>query len=123
MNGMMAAAAITKDGRVEVPLDEHTMAIAKAAAREAVKEHMETCPIVVEFRTMHADMYGLPGEKDTHVGLMGDVQSLKSFRDNARCGLAGAWVILSGVLIAAITWAAKGIAALLAANPTNLKGP
>jgi hypothetical protein len=79
-----------------MPLDEYTIAVAREAAREAVHEHMERCPIMQEFRAMHADIYGLPGLKDEDhsPGLMGDVADLKRSRNFARLGLRCIWAIL-----------------------------
>jgi hypothetical protein len=104
----MAPAKVNDDGgSVSVPLDEHTKAIAEAAAREAVREHMATCPIMSEFRTMHADFYGPPGEKSEHPGTMGEVQSLKEWRGAVTGHLVRLWaaaVVIAGALIGPL-WA------------------
>lgn len=99
----MTPAEITPDGRVSIPIDEHTRAIAEAAAVAAVEHHLTTCPILVEFTTMHADMYGLPGQKDTHPGVLGDVADLKHSRKLARTGLYCLWSIVASAPV--IAWA------------------
>jgi hypothetical protein len=100
----MAPATVTADGRITVTLDEHTLAVAREAAREAVDRHMETCPIVQEFREMHADMYGVKGEKETHPGLVGHVQSLLQTRGRMYVALA---LIGSAVVALLGAWADK----------------
>lgn len=103
----MAPATIDGDGQVRVPLDEHTRTIAEVAARAVLREHMETCPIVAEFKTMHADIYGVPGNKDVSPGLMGDVADLKHSRNLLRIGMRGAWVLIT-VLFGAVASALIG---------------
>ena len=79
-------------------LDAHTKAIAEAAAVRAVDRHMETCPIIRGYREMHADVYGLPGEKETNPGLMGDMADLKRSRRNLWLAIRCAW----GLLVVAV---------------------
>jgi len=98
----VAPAEITEDGRVSIPLDEHTRAIAEAAAVKAVQEHMATCPIMHEFRAMHTDMYGIDGEKEVHPGVMGHVSDLLRSRKFARAGLWGLWTVVSSAPV--IAW-------------------
>lgn len=43
---------------------------------------------------LHADIYGLPGVKDRHPGLMGDVATLKASRRWMLIGLRGSWALL-----------------------------
>lgn len=74
----MSPPKITEDGNVEIPLDEYTLSIVREAAREAVREYHETCPIIREFRTLHADFYGVDGQKDEHPGVFGEVREIVS---------------------------------------------
>jgi hypothetical protein len=49
------------------------------------------------------DMYGLPGNKETSPGLMGDVAELRRSRRLTLLALRGAWVILTILLGAVMT--------------------
>jgi hypothetical protein len=96
----MPPASVTSDGQVKVTLDEHTLALAREVARETVREHTANCPIIAEFHTMHADMYGINGRKEegSHPGVMGHVQSLlKSRRTIYKILLFLGSVIVAGV--------------------------
>jgi hypothetical protein len=52
-----------------------------------------------------ADIYGLPGNKETNPGLVGDVAELRRSRTLILLALRGAWVLLS-ILLGAVTTAA-----------------
>jgi len=89
-----------------MPLDEHTRAIAEAAAIKAVEQHMATCPIMAEFRSMHVDMYGVPGEKDQHPGLMGDMQAVRNwqteFQSRVDKHVGRIWKTVSGIVASVV---------------------
>ena len=74
-------------------LDERTKAVIRETAREVVAEHTRSCPIIQEFHALSADMYGPPGQKEEHPGVMGRVASLESSRTWARAGLYGLWAV------------------------------
>ena len=50
-----------------------------------------------------ADVYGLPGNKETSPGLMGDVAELRQSRKLMLLALRGAWVLLTILLGAVMT--------------------
>ncbi|MEN6405526.1 MAG: hypothetical protein ABFC77_03545 [Thermoguttaceae bacterium] len=50
-----------------------------------------------------SDMYGLPGNKETSPGLMGEVAQLRGSRRLIVLALRGAWVLLTILLGAAAT--------------------
>jgi hypothetical protein len=50
-----------------------------------------------------SDMYGLPGNKETSPGLMGDVAELRRSRRLTLLALRGAWVLLTILLGAVMT--------------------
>jgi hypothetical protein len=50
-----------------------------------------------------SDMYGLPGNKETSPGLMGDVAELRRSRKLILLALRGAWVLLTILLSAVLT--------------------
>ena len=52
---------------------------------------------------MAADIYGLPGNKETSPGLMGDVAELRRSRKLMLLALRGAWVLLTAVVGAVAT--------------------
>ena len=97
----MASASMAGGCEVKTPLDEFTLAIAREAAREAVKEHMATCPIVQEFLGMHMDMYGPAGEKDKNPGLMGDVRDLVQWQKRIDRHIGRIWKVVGAIVAAA----------------------
>ena len=50
------------------------------------------------------DVYGLPGNKETSPGLMGEVAELRSSRKLILLALRGAWILLT-ILLGAVTTA------------------
>jgi len=50
-----------------------------------------------------ADIYGLPGNKETSPGLMGDVAELRRSRKLILLALRGAWILLTILLGAVMT--------------------
>ena len=60
-----------------------------------------------EFVQLSADVYGLPGEKETHAGLMGAVSDLQRGRRTLLIGLRCAWallLLLLGAAVRKLTW-------------------
>lgn len=103
----MAPSKLTGDGQVVVPLDEHTRAIAEAAAMVVLDRHMATCPVVKRFEALHADFYGKTGEKGEHPGTIGEVQSLKEWRRAVTAHIVRLWaaaLVVTGALIGPL-WA------------------
>jgi hypothetical protein len=56
-----------------------------------------------EILQFNADIYGLPGNKETSPGLMGDVAELRRSRRLILLALRGAWLLLTILLGAALT--------------------
>jgi hypothetical protein len=52
---------------------------------------------------LSADVYGLPGNKETSPGLMGDVAELRQSRKLMLLAMRGAWVLLTVLLGAVMT--------------------
>lgn len=65
-------------------------------------QRCEACRADVERLT--TDIYGLPGNKETSPGLMGDVAELRQSRKLTVLALRGAWVLLT-ILLGAVTTA------------------
>lgn len=65
-------------------------------------QRCEACRADVERLT--TDIYGLPGNKETSPGLMGDVAKLRQSRTLIVLALRGAWVLLT-ILLGAVTTA------------------
>jgi hypothetical protein len=64
-------------------------------------QRCESCRAeVVQIAT---DIYGLPGNKETSPGLMGDVAELRRSRKLILLALRGAWILLTILLGAAAT--------------------
>lgn len=66
-----------------------------AAYHVEVREHIvrfDACDGAV--RVLQADVYGVPGERGEHPGLIGDVRSLKKSRRVMLTGLKCAWALL-----------------------------
>jgi hypothetical protein len=57
-----------------------------------------------EIAQINADVYGLPGKKETCPGLLGDMAELRRSRRMILLALRGAWVLLT-VLLGAIATA------------------
>jgi len=64
-------------------------------------ERHESCR--QEFQKLYVDFYGMPGQKEISPGLMGDVAELRRGRKTMLWALKGAWVLLTGLIGAAIT--------------------
>ncbi len=56
-----------------------------------------------DVRQLSCDVYGLPGNKETSPGLMGDVAELRQSRRLMLIALRGAWVLLTILLGAVLT--------------------
>ena len=56
-----------------------------------------------EIQQFNADIYGLPGNKETSPGLMGDVAELRRSRRLILLALRGAWLLLTILLGAVMT--------------------
>jgi hypothetical protein len=56
-----------------------------------------------EIQQFNADIYGLPGNKDTSPGLMGDVAELRRSRRLILLALRGAWLLLTILFGAVMT--------------------
>jgi hypothetical protein len=56
-----------------------------------------------EIVQINADIYGLPGKKETSPGLMGDVAELRRSRRLILLALRGAWLLLTILLGAVMT--------------------
>jgi hypothetical protein len=56
-----------------------------------------------EIVQLSADVYGLPGNKETSPGLIGDVAELRRSRKLILLALRGAWLLLTILLGAALT--------------------
>jgi hypothetical protein len=56
-----------------------------------------------DVRQIATDLYGLPGNKETSPGLMGDVAELRRSRKLILVALRGAWVLLTILLGAVAT--------------------
>jgi hypothetical protein len=68
-------------------------------------QRCESCRAeVVQIAT---DIYGLPGNKETSPGLMGDVAELRRSRKLILLALRGAWILLTILLGAAATVALR----------------
>ena len=78
-------------------------------ARNVIAQHESCKHCRGDVERMAADLYGLPGNKETSPGLMGDVAELRRSRRLILLALRGAWVLLTVLLGAAAT-------ALLRAN-------
>jgi hypothetical protein len=63
-------------------------------------QRCEACRADVERLT--TDVYGLPGNKETSPGLIGDVAELRQSRTLILLALRGAWVLLT-ILLGAVT--------------------
>jgi hypothetical protein len=64
-------------------------------------QRCESCRADVE--QIAADIYGLPGNKETSPGLLGDVAELRRSRKTMLLALRGAWVLLTAVVGAVVT--------------------
>ena len=64
-------------------------------------QRCESCR--AEVVQMATDLYGLPGNKETSPGLMGEVAELRRSRRLILLALRGAWVLLTILLGAAAT--------------------
>jgi hypothetical protein len=64
-------------------------------------QRCESCR--AEVAQMATDIYGLPGNKETSPGLMGDVAELRQSRKLILLALRGAWVLLTILAGAAVT--------------------
>jgi hypothetical protein len=56
-----------------------------------------------EIGQLNADIYGLPGNKETSPGLLGDVAELRRSRRLIMLALRGAWLLLTILLGAVVT--------------------
>jgi len=66
-------------------------------------ERFDLCRAEVE--VMRSDLYGLPGNKETSPGLMGEVAELRRCRAMILLALRGAWALLT-ILLGAVLSAA-----------------
>lgn len=64
-------------------------------------QRCESCR--AEVTQLSTDLYGLPGNKETSPGLLGDVAELRRSRKLILLALRGAWVLLTVLLGAAAT--------------------
>ena len=56
-----------------------------------------------DVQQISADVYGLPGKKETSPGLMGDVAELRRSRKLILMAIRGAWILLTILLGAVMT--------------------
>jgi len=76
-----------------------------------VTEHIVRCEgCRTEVTKLSVDLYGLPGNKDTSPGLMGDVASAKQSLRAIRTGLRYVWAVILVALGAAATAATSAVA-------------
>jgi len=62
-----------------------------------VREHIARCEACrSDVATMHADLYGIPGNKE-HTGVVGEVSELRASRRAILIGLRCAWGVLVAV--------------------------
>jgi len=70
-----------------------------------VQMHIQRCEACrAEVAQLAADVYGLPGNKETSPGLLGEVAELRRSRRMSLLALRGAWVLLT-ILFGAVATA------------------
>lgn len=82
----MTASEERKIDKLRMELSEYHVEVREHIARDEANEDV--------FQTVFVDLYGLPGKKGRHPGLMMDVATLKQSRRWMLVGLRGAWALL-----------------------------
>jgi hypothetical protein len=89
--------------------------VAKTTVIEKLRDELHACHIDVqklvqrcdacraEIVQMNTDMYGLPGNKETSPGLLGEVAELRRSRSLILFAVRGAWLLLTILLGAVMT--------------------
>lgn len=87
----------------------------KQLRRELHDYHLEVKEIAIrlevsqeDIRTMHADVYGLPGNEES-TGLIGICHDLSRSRNLLRLGLRGVWAVVTIAIGVVAAWAIRKV--------------